>query len=85
MNFVKENVSRKIDSLGRISIPKGIRDRFEWGANDEVEFAVCYDGFDSWICMRKVVDISKAEMVAMELEALGVEVPEQLKTLIDGN
>jgi len=38
MNLVSENVSRKIDSLGRIGIPKGIRDRLRLEVNDEMEF-----------------------------------------------
>lgn len=82
MDFVKENVSRKIDNLGRISIPKGIRDRFKWGANDEIEFAVCGNGLDTWVCMRKVADVNKAEMIAAELEALGIEIPEKLQEML---
>ena len=82
MDFIKENVSRKIDNLGRVSIPKGIRDRFEWGANDEVEFAVVYEGGNPWVCMRKVVDINKAEMIAAEWEALGIEIPEKLQEML---
>lgn len=38
MVLTKENATRKIDSLGRVSIPKGMRDRFELNVNDEVEF-----------------------------------------------
>lgn len=40
MNLVSENVSRKIDSLGRVGIPKGLRDRLEINTNDELEFFV---------------------------------------------
>ena len=29
MKLVKENVSRKVDALGRISVPKSLRDRLE--------------------------------------------------------
>ena len=38
MKITKENVSRKLDSLGRISIPKGIRDRMRLEVNEEMEF-----------------------------------------------
>ena len=38
MQLVNENVSRKIDSLGRISIPKGLRDRLNMGTDAEVNF-----------------------------------------------
>jgi bifunctional DNA-binding transcriptional regulator/antitoxin component of YhaV-PrlF toxin-antitoxin module len=38
MQLVNENVSRKIDSLGRISIPKGLRNRLSMGKEAEVNF-----------------------------------------------
>ena len=85
MTFIKENVTRKIDSLGRINIPKGMRDRFEWGTNDELEFAVCYEGDNVWVCMRKVVDVNKAEIIAAELEGVGVEITEKLKKMLENN
>jgi len=38
MQLVNENVSRKIDSLGRISIPKGLRDRLGMTTDTELNF-----------------------------------------------
>ena len=38
MNLLYENQSRKIDNLGRVTIPKPIRDRLGWEQNDEIEF-----------------------------------------------
>jgi len=38
MQLVNENVSRKIDSLGRISIPKGLRDRLGMATDTELNF-----------------------------------------------
>ena len=79
MNFLSENTTRKVDSLGRISIPKSLRDRFEIGPNDEMEFSVCYEGDRIYICMNKRVDLNKMEILAAELEGMGFEVPEDLQ------
>ena len=38
MQLVNENVSRKVDSLGRISIPKGLRDRLNMAPDAELRF-----------------------------------------------
>lgn len=38
MELLKENTSRKVDSLGRVSIPKSMRDRLDINEGDEVEF-----------------------------------------------
>ena len=37
MELLKENTSRKVDSLGRVSIPKSMRDRLDINEGDEVE------------------------------------------------
>lgn len=79
MTFLSENTTRKVDSLGRVSIPKSIRDRFEIKPNDEMEFSVCYQGSKIYICLNKREDFSKEEIIAAELEAMGYEVPEKLR------
>lgn len=38
LELLKENTSRKIDSLGRVSIPKSMRDRLVIKPGEEVEF-----------------------------------------------
>ena len=43
MEIIKENTTRKVDSLGRISIPKGIRDRYEIKTGAELEFVTMRD------------------------------------------
>lgn len=43
MRIISENTTRKVDSLGRVSIPKGLRDRFKIETNDEVEFYTVED------------------------------------------
>ena len=86
MTFLDEKASRKVDSLGRISIPKSLRDRFEINPNDEMDFSVCYDDDRVYICMRKHVDVSKAEILASELISLGVKkLPEELEKMLGEN
>ena len=82
MTFMSENTVRKVDSLGRISIPKGMRDRFNINPNDEIEFSTCYNGDMTYICMNKKTDTSKAELLAAELDALGIDIPEKLLDMI---
>ena len=83
MTFISENVARKVDSLGRISIPKSIRNRFNINPNDMVEFSICYEGDQVYICMKKKVDTSKAEILAAELEGMGLEIPEDLQKILN--
>ena len=85
MTFLSEKASRKVDSLGRISIPKSLRDRFEINPNDEMEFSVCYDGNQIYICMKKKVDVSKAEILASELAGMGLPIPEELEKMLGEN
>ena len=47
----KENTSRKVDTLGRISIPKAIRDRLNIAVNDELDFYTTEENGASFICM----------------------------------
>ena len=83
MTFVSENTVRKIDSLGRVSVPKSLRDRFNINPNDEVEFSVCYAGDITYICMNKKNDVNKAEIIAAELDALGIDIPEKLMDMLN--
>lgn len=83
MTFVSENTVRKVDGLGRVSIPKSLRDRFDIKANDEIEFSVCYAGDKTYICINKKVDVNKAEILIAELEALGItDIPDQLMDMV---
>ena len=53
MEIIKENTTRKVDSLGRISIPKGMRDRLEIKTGEEMEFAlVVDDNGNKWVALR---------------------------------
>lgn len=82
MTFMSENTVRKVDGLGRISIPKSLRDRFNINQNDEIEFSVCYDGDRTYICLNKKNDTTKAEIIAAELDALGIDIPEKLLDML---
>lgn len=83
MTFMNENTTRKVDSLGRISIPKGMRDRFNINPNDEIEFSTCYTGDMTYICLSKKNDVNKAEIIAAELDALGIEIPDKLMEMLE--
>lgn len=83
MTLMKENITRKVDSLGRLIIPKSIRARFEIYPEDELEFFIGYEGDDIFICLKKHKDVNKAEILAAELEGMGIELPDKLKNLLN--
>lgn len=80
MKITNENVSRKLDSLGRISIPKAIRQRLGIEELAEVDFYTMEteDGMQ-YICMtdRKAGN-NKYEQAALVLNELGIDIPEEL-------
>lgn len=54
--LIPENTSRKLDALGRITLPKGLRDRMFMGDNEELElFTANIDGRQC-VCLCKPVD-----------------------------
>ena len=79
VNCSSENAIRKIDSTGRVIIPKGLRDRLELSEGDEMTFYFLEsDGFN-------LIGIGKNNMVDPRykcakdvLEELGIEVPAEL-------
>ena len=81
MELVKENTTRKVDSLGRVSIPKGMRDRLEIAVNDEVEFYLLSDDVgEQYVCLTNHKHgNSKYEIAAQVLTELGLEVPEEIE------
>ena len=86
MDLIPENTTRKIDSLGRISFPKGIRDRFEIETSEDFEWYVgtTTEG-DQYIVMRRnafSVD-PKYRIAAEVLEELGCEMPDELINIIE--
>lgn len=82
--LIPENTSRKIDSLGRITIPKGLRDRMFLEEGSDLElFTAIIDGRQC-ICMASPIDDDQKlrEAVAAFVEC-GVEVPEELQKYVE--
>lgn len=85
MQIRPENTTRKIDHLGRVTIPKSLRDRMCIETNDELElFTMEHDGRE-YICLSKeVVEVPVADspdrykVAAIVLDELGFNVPEIL-------
>lgn len=76
MNFENQNVTRKVDTLGRVSIPKGIRDRLNIKANDEVEFWILDTG-TKYVCFTNEPRVEDRCGQALQmLEGLGITLAE---------
>lgn len=83
--LVPENQKRKLDSLGRITIPKGLRDRLFINNDDEFEFYTINEGGKTYICLEVVDGIDPKYYAAKSvLEELGDEIPEGLANKISG-
>lgn len=84
MELLKENTTRKVDSLGRVSIPKSMRDRLDINTNDEVEFYLLNaDDGEQYVCLTNhKFSTNRYEEAAKVLVELGLEVPEELESKI---
>ena len=84
MELLKENTSRKVDSLGRVSIPKSMRDRLDINEGDEVEFYLLNaDNGEQFVCLTNHRPGSnKYENAAKVLAELGIDIPEELENKI---
>ena len=82
MQLIKENTTRKIDSLGRVSIPKSMRDRMYLKEGDEVEFFMLMDEDTNYVAFGRPREEKEANgrfaRAAEVLAELGLEVPEEL-------
>ncbi len=80
-----ENTTRKIDSLGRITLPKGLRDRMFLATDDEVElFTMEQDGRE-FICMTKITSVDPKYLLAKAvLEEMGFNCPDELLAICEG-
>ncbi len=85
-NICDENVSRKVDSLGRVSIPSGLRSRYGFNSGDELEFATLSTGSRNYVLMYKDNGVDPKYQVAFDvLKELGCEIPEELNSQIYGS
>ena len=82
MRLTKENVSRKIDSLGRVSIPKSLRDRLEIGEGDMVDFFLLENEDRFYVCLNKHIEEDEGHekylQVAKLLDELGLDIPKEV-------
>lgn len=84
-NICDENVSRKVDSLGRVSIPSGLRSRYGFNSGDELEFATLSTGSRNYVLMYKDNGVDPKYQVAFDvLKELGCEIPKELNSQIYG-
>lgn len=80
-----ENTTRKVDSLGRITLPKGLRDRMFLATDDEVElFTMEKDGRE-YICLTKATIVDPKYLLAKAvLEEMGFNPPDELLAKCEG-
>ncbi len=80
MKLQSENTSRKVDSLGRVSIPKSLRDRLVINPEDMVNFYLLEDDEGrQYVCFTNKADINpKFQIAAQVLTGLGLEVPNEI-------
>lgn len=84
MILTKENTTRKVDTLGRVSIPKGMRDRLGIKELEEVEFYLLEDdGGEQYVALtnHKGKRNKYADAVDVLVE-LGLDVPKELEKKI---
>ena len=84
MVFSSESCSRKIDSLGRVVIPKAIRDRLDIRDGDELEiYTLEDDRGDRYVCFGTHRDLFNKYVACAEvLHELKLKLPESLKERI---
>lgn len=79
MELINENTTRKIDNLGRIGIPKGIRNRLRFQPEQEMEFFTLRLDGKEYVAFAPVGgEDTRYAQAAELLTELGVEIPDEL-------
>ncbi len=61
--MIDTGLTRKIDGMGRLVIPKEIRERYNIREDDYLEFSLTNDGF----CLKKYSKLGRLQALAQEL------------------
>ena len=78
-----ENITRKVDSLGRVSIPSGLRSRYGFNSGDELNFSTMSTPGRDYILMYKDNGLDPKYEIAWEtLTELGCEIPAALNDIV---
>lgn len=82
MQLIPENVVRKIDSLGRISVPKGMRDRMGIKENDELTFYTLITSKGNQLICAAPNEFKRDRfyIAAEVLDELGLDLPKELRS-----
>ena len=49
--LIPEKMSRRIDSCGRVSLPKNLRSKYGMVEGEELEFYTLYEGNKVYVCL----------------------------------
>lgn len=74
--LIPENVTKKIDGLGRITLPKGLRDRWLLGENAEMEISTAVIDGKKCICLAEAgqADVEATQAAILRLRGEGYTV-----------
>lgn len=79
-----ENARRRLDSLGRITLPKGLRDRMFMRDNEELEFFTFDLDGKMYIALSVADGVDPKYLAAKSiLEGLGADIPDELEDKIN--
>ena len=81
--MISENISRKVDGLGRITLPKGQRDRMGLKENDELEFFTTFSDGRQYIALSKPINSNAVIEAAKLLVDAGYLLPSDLKLIME--
>ena len=84
LSIMPMNVSRKIDTLGRVVIPKGIRATYKLNIGDEVYFSILNNDGQQYVGISKTnEDLVKYKIAMQVLLDLDLDVPEELAEKVE--